>query len=114
MGSAHQQTAPVGEKLSRQNVSEYQRLERSPWDPALVAVHRRRARKRPQTHAHPHPHALRQRTVKIKVHVLTVHEVTEQNGVNVTVQAVGTILHLQVGCHTAVGIVLLPRVTIVP
>lgn len=86
----------------------------SPWHPALVAVCWWRASKCPQAHAHPHAHPLRQRAVKVKVHALCVHKVTEQDGVYITVQAIRDILHLQVGSHSTVGVVLLPLVTSIP
>lgn len=86
----------------------------SPWHPALVAVCWWRASKRPQAHAHSHTQALGQRAIKVEVHALCVHKVTEQDGVYVTVQAIRDILHLQVGSHSNVGVVLLPLVTSVP
>lgn len=86
----------------------------SPWHPALVAVCWWRACKCPQAHAHPHAHALGQRAVKVEVHALCVHKVTEQDGVYITVQAIRDVLHLQVGSHSNVGVVLLPLVTSVP
>ena len=86
----------------------------SPWHPTLVAVCWWRAGKCPQAHAHPHAQALRQRAVKVEVHILCVHKVTEQDGVYITVQAIGDILHLQVGSHSNEGVVLLPLVTTIP
>lgn len=86
----------------------------SPWHPALVAVCWWRASKRPQAHAHPHAHTLGQRAVKVEVHALCVHKVTEQDGVYITVKAIRDVLHLQVGSHSTVGVVLLPLVTSIP
>lgn len=86
----------------------------SPWHPALVAVCWWRASKRPQAHAHPHPHTLGQRAVKVEAHALCVHKVIEQDRVYIAVQTIRDILHLQVGSHSTVGIVLLPLVTSVP
>lgn len=86
----------------------------SPWHPALVAVCWWRASKSPQAHAHAHAYALGQRAVKVEVHALCVHKVTEQDGVYITVQAVGDVLHLYVCSHSKLGVVLLPLVTSIP
>lgn len=55
-----------------------------------------------------------QRAIKVEVHALCVHKVIEQDGVYITVQATSNILHLQIGSHSTVGVVLLPVVTSVP
>lgn len=85
----------------------------SPWHPTLVAMCWWRASKRPQAHTHSHAHALGQRAIKVEVNALCVHKVTEQDGIYITVQAIRDILHLQVGSHSTVR-VLLPLITSVP
>lgn len=67
-----------------------------------------RASKSSQAHAHPHANALGQRAIKVEVHALCVHKVTEKDGVYITVQTIRDILHLHVGSHSYVGVVLLP------